>query len=110
MSPLIISVAVIVTGAWLAARWWARRSKQTVDCSHRLLKELCSKHRLGPRQRRLIAQLASELQLDQPAMIFVDPRLWELDEASPVRQSWGNAVAALRDCLFDNRASAAGSR
>ena len=43
-------------------------------------------------------------------LIFVDPRLWELDEASPVRQSWGNAVAALRDCLFDNRASAVGSR
>jgi hypothetical protein len=96
---ILAGAAIAATGVWLALRWRARRTAENVDCPRRLLKELCVRHGLGYRQRRLVAGVAQERQLEQPALLFVDPRLWEVESTSPFARR-RREVEQLRDRLF----------
>jgi hypothetical protein len=96
---ILAAAALAVIGVWLVFRWRARRTAENVDCPRRLLKELCVRHGLGYRQRRLVAGLAQERQLEQPALLFVDPRLWEVETTSPFARRQ-RELEQLRDRLF----------
>lgn len=65
-------VGALVGGFYLLrflASW--QESRQGNHCPKRLMVELCEAHRLGSRERRLCRQVATEMQLDEPAELFV---------------------------------------
>ena len=47
---------------------------------HALFRELCRKHRLGFANRRLLRRLADAWKLDEPALLFVQPERFKIDE------------------------------
>lgn len=69
---LIVAVVCLVGGYFLLrflSSW--QESSQTKHCPKRLMAELCEAHRLGFRERRLCRQVAKEMQLKEPAELFV---------------------------------------
>jgi hypothetical protein len=90
---------VFVALAVLIRRWRRWRQSQQ-DAPGRLLKELCTAHRLRARERRLILQLAAHQQLEHPATLFLEPALWERDRSGEVGVRRSRELAALAQQLF----------
>lgn len=68
----VVVIALLVGGFYLlrSLATWQERS-QTKHCPKRLMVELCDAHRLGFRERRLCRQVAKEMQLKEPAELFL---------------------------------------
>jgi integral membrane sensor domain MASE1 len=92
-------LAMAVAGA-LVARWraWNDRQRHT---PRRLLNELFAAHQLRRPQRRLIRQLAQELKLDHPALLFLEPSLWEAARAAEFGRKHTRELAILERQLFE---------
>ena len=69
----LVAVVICLVGGFFLLRSlssWQERSRAK-HCPKRLMAELCEAHRLGFRERRLCRQVAKEMQLKEPAELFV---------------------------------------
>lgn len=104
-SGLMIGLALLVAamlGCWMLARSRAQKEQQRPYMSpRRLLKELCRAHGLDWKNRQLVARLARLHRLDQPALLFIDERYFELTGQKAVAlQSKQAELRQLRERLF----------
>lgn len=100
----MLAIAVLVTVTTAIVYWVVkRRSEATINKPRKLFAELCRAHRLRLGQRRLLANLAKSLKLEDECEIFVNSELWQLD---PVKfpkfckKSTVNQLRLLRRVLF----------
>jgi len=78
--------------AWLIMRWFKARERRLSNSPWRLFKDLVSAHELNPRERNLVMRLAQHFRLEQPAMIFTEPGLWEPERLTP---AWSRRLPEL---------------
>lgn len=69
---------------WLAIQALSRHRQRLRHSPWRLFRDLCAAHRLTRRQRQLLRRLAQAQQLSQPAVLFLDPRAWDLAPLGPL--------------------------
>jgi hypothetical protein len=75
---LIAAVAVgIVLTIWLVKVWLGQRSRRSSHSPWQLFQDLCTAHHLTATEKHLARQLAKELRLEQPAVLFIEPSWWE---------------------------------
>lgn len=65
-----------------------------------LFRSLCGAHRLSARERRLLTHLAWQHQLSQPALLFLDPSLWEAARLGSAWDAQAKNLSVLRERLF----------
>ena len=92
--------ALIIAFVWLALRWRSARHRAMLNSPSRLLHELCAKHALSGPERRLIASLAKQQRLENPGLIFADPRLWDAAKKSKLGRQHGDELCRLRERIF----------
>ena len=66
-----------------------------------LLQVLCARHGLARPDQRLLVSLARELRLENPAELFVDPRLWEPSRMGSLGTRYAAQFGRLRDRIFE---------
>lgn len=100
---LAVAAAIVVIGI-AAARSWLLRVREHVrhTCPQHLLHELCVAHRLGPGERKLIQRLAKERRLAHPALLFLEPVLWDPGQLGAFGQRHAAALATLQRQVFDD--------
>ena len=84
--------AGIVLAIWLVTLWLRVRAQRTIHSPWEMFHVLCAAHGLGHAELSLVKQLARELKLEQPGVVFVEPGWWE-SERLPA--SMGRHLAAL---------------
>jgi hypothetical protein len=94
-----ITVGVILA-AWLGWRWYSRFPRRPSNSPRRLFKDLCNAHGLSFRERSLMTHLAGQLRLAQPAILFVEPGLWDERRLGPTLSKRAAELATLRERLF----------
>ena len=52
------------------------------------------------RERRLLTHLAWQHRLPQPAMLFLDPSLWDAERLGPTWDAQAKKLSNLRERLF----------
>jgi hypothetical protein len=58
-----------------------------------LFKDLCAAHGLSRRERQLLARVARQFELAQPAMLFVEAAWWDAERLGP---AWTRAIPELK--------------
>lgn len=102
---------VISLGYWLLRRWRLTRARRLENSPAHLLQELCIRHGLGRSGHRLLAELAREQGLEHPAVLMVDPRLWEVSRQRALGKRHAAELDRLREKIFGTgRYSRANSR
>ena len=94
---------VIIATIWLTITYLRVRRRQQRNSPWRLFGDLCSAHQLTRRQRHVLKRLAHQYNLDQPAMLFVEPKWWEPDQLGA---TWARHLPELRRIrlrLFSHR-------
>lgn len=74
--------ASVVLVIWFISRLVQRRKRTTANSPWHLFRDLCAAQGFALPERQLLARLAKERNLAQPAMLFVEPAYWELERAS----------------------------
>lgn len=93
-------LAVGVLAIWLVARQ-RRAARPAVPHSPlQLFHELCQTHQLSAAQQRLMEWVVSDLQVPQPAMVFLDPLLLERSMTRSNPPAVRKRLADLRSRLF----------
>jgi hypothetical protein len=90
----------ITLGYWFSRRWRQARALQLLNSPPHLLQELCVRHGLGRADQRLLAGLAREQKLDHPALLFVEPRLWETHKLGSYGKRYPVPLDRLREQIF----------
>lgn len=79
-TKLLVAVVAAIAVFWIALYYWDRRRKQRkhqVDSSDSLFVELCDSHRFGRSERAVLTQAARTNGVEEPALLFVDPALFQ---------------------------------
>jgi hypothetical protein len=92
--------AVFMLGYWLSRRWRQARAQQLLNSPPHMLVELCARHGIGRSDQRLLAGLACEQRLEHPALLFVDPRLWEANRLGTYGERYAVPLDRLREQIF----------
>lgn len=74
---VVAAALVLGAGAWLAWMFWEqsrRKNPSAPSISRSLFLDLCRKHGLSDAEVSFAERLARTGHLDQPALVFVDPR------------------------------------
>ncbi len=90
--PAIISLTV---GVFLVGRKLHRERPARIQS---LFSELCQTHEMNADERRTLTRLASRRGLAEPAVLFIDPRLFQESDADG--KPCNHLIAALRHRLF----------
>jgi hypothetical protein len=99
---LVVVTAMVVTGVvWWVRRWRLARAQQMINSPAHLLQVLCARHGLARPDQRLLVSLARELRLENPAELFVDPRLWEPSRMGALGTRYAAQFGRLRDRIFE---------
>ena len=105
MTAVLLSAALavlLVAIVWISKTIDARQRKGY--CSPRaLFRELCSAHRLNRSSRHLLRRLARHHQLADPASVFVEPKLFDLEDAGSMPAARRDELISLRDRIFGTR-------
>lgn len=100
---LVVVTAMVVTGVvWFVRRWCLARAQQMINSPAHLLQLLCARHGLARPDQRLLASLAREQRLENPAVLFVDPRLWEPSRMGTLGKRYAAQFDGLRERIFEN--------
>ncbi len=89
-----LTIATICTGLRWALRQRAKKSPIGI------FQELCAAHGLNRREQRLLRRLAGHYRLAHPAVLFVDPSLWESEGLDGPWKKQAQALRGLKDRLF----------
>ena len=96
-----VLAAVISLAYWFSRRWRQARAQQLLSSPAHLLVELCNRHGLGRPAQNLLAGLAREQRLQHPALLFIDPRLWEASRLGAFGTRYAAQLDGLREKIFD---------
>jgi hypothetical protein len=99
---LVLVTAMVVTGVvWWVRRWRLSRAQQMTNSPAHLLQVLCARHGLARPDHRLLVSLAHEQRLENPAQLFVDPRLWEPSRLGALGNRYAAQFGRLRERIFE---------
>ena len=99
---VVVVTAIVVTAAlWWFKRWRTVRAQHLTNSPAHLLQELCIRHGLARPDQRLLTSLAREQRLENPAQLFVDPRLWEPSRMGPLGKRYAAQFGRLRQRIFE---------
>jgi hypothetical protein len=101
MAVAAVAVFAVTAAFWWFKRWRAVRAERLTNCPAHLLQEVCVRHGLSGPDQRLLASLARELHLENPAQLFVDPRLWELSRLGPSAKRHAAQLGRMRERIFE---------
>jgi len=87
----------------LAVQVISRRRQRLRHSPWRLFRDLCTAHQLTRGQRQLLQRLAQLQQLAQPALLFLDPRPWDLTSLGQVDAPTRHELESLQRQLFAPR-------
>lgn len=97
------AAAGIVLVIWCVKAWLRYREQRTTHSPWLLFQELCAAHGLTYAERRIAKQLAKELRLAQPGVLFVESAWWESDRLPRSLTSQLVTLEKLRKRLFAPR-------
>ncbi|PQO29997.1 hypothetical protein [Blastopirellula marina] len=75
MIVLALAVLVVSSLIWALTRWQEDDAEKSTENPQRLFDDLCKQHDLGGTATKLLRKVSRELQLANPASLFVDPGL-----------------------------------
>jgi hypothetical protein len=98
----ILSLVALIIGLAVVSYRSSRRTKRhfDVDSPTRLFRELCRAHRLSFGKRRLLKRLAAVRSLSEPALLFVEPRHFDIAHLPDELRQSAEEIWRLRDRLF----------
>lgn len=105
ISLLVLALAIGVGIYYLVLY----RKSLKIDDTRALFRELCRTHNLSNAKRKLMLILASNLEMANPCVLFIDSTQWRIPEAKPGHKSlsknqWDRLLACQRE-LFNARAA-----
>lgn len=100
LGAVTCGLAVGVWAIWLVARRSRSRQPAVPHSPQQLFQELCQAHHLSAAQQRLMEWVVSDLQLPQPAMLFLEPLLLERSMTRSDTPGVRKRLADLRSRLF----------
>ncbi len=95
--------AAIVLAIWLIMLIVRMREQRTTHSPWLLFGDLCAAHALTHPERQLAKNLAKELRMDHPGVLFVEPTWWEPERLPPALKHQLPALEKLRKRLFAPR-------
>jgi len=99
---VVVVTAIVVTAAlWWFKRWRTVRAAHLTNSPPHLLQELCIRHGLARPDQRLLTSLAREQGLENPAQLFVDPRLWEPSRMGSLGRRYAAQLGRLQQRIFE---------
>lgn len=96
-----ITTIAVTAALWWVKRWRAARALRRMNSPSHLLQDLCNRHGLAGHDQRLLANLAREQRLENPAELFVDPRLWEPSRMGALGKRYASQFGRLRERIFE---------
>jgi hypothetical protein len=93
-------IAVVI---WLVTMLVRYRAQRTIHSPWQLFHDLCTAHGLNHGERSLVRQIARDLQLEQPAVLFVEPAWWEHNRLPSSVKRQLTPIDKLRKRLFAPR-------
>ena len=95
-------IAAGLAGAAFLFVYWKRRRDFSRRCNdpYQLFRELCAIHELNGSHQRMLKRLAQELQLHQPAQVFLTPSAFGESGLPESLRDREQEYAVLRDRLF----------
>lgn len=95
-------IAASLGGGIAAFAAWRRRNDFTrrTDDPQKLFREMCVIHELDRGSQQLLRQLAKELELRQPAQVFLTPSAFQKPGLPEALHSKADDYASLRQRLF----------
>jgi len=100
---IAVVAAGIVLAIWVMTLLVRYRSQRTIHSPWQLFQDLCAAQGLSHGERSLARQLARDLQLDQPAVLFVEPAWWEHERLPQGLKRQAAVIDKLRRRLFAPR-------
>ncbi len=99
--PFFIVLAVIGIAIAVGVQIYKRRDySKPCDDPQKLFRQICAAHKLNFSSRRLLLQLATALQMPQPAALFVTPAAFHSSELPPQLQGEEKRISELAHQLF----------
>ena len=99
--PYFIVLAVIGIAIAVGVQIYKRRDySKPCDDPLKLFRQLCAAHKLNFSSRRLLLQLATALEMPQPAALFVTPAAFREGEFPPQLQGEAERIKELAQRLF----------
>ena len=99
--PIVIIMGIIALAIAVGVQLYKRHDySKPCDDPRKLFRQLCSAHKLNFSSRRLLLQLASALEMQHPATVFVTPSAFRVSELPPKLQAQQAALQALAKKLF----------
>jgi hypothetical protein len=99
----LIVVGIFIVLA-VVARVLGRHDKHRLFNNPRVLfKALCRAHELDRAARRLLMRIARAQELNPPARLFLEPKLFELQRLGPAFQSRQAEIESLASKIFGDR-------
>ena len=97
---LALVVLVISSLIWALTRWQDEDEGRKLENPQRLFHDLCKQHEFGSNELNLLKRISRELQLTNPASLFVDPSLLiSAGQLDKFRES-GKQVKSIGETLF----------
>ena len=99
--PFYIVLAVIVVAIAVGVQIYRRRDySKPCDDPLKLFRQLCAAHKLDFTTRRLLMQLATALEMPQPAALFITPTAFEASKLPPQLRNEAKRIKSLGQQLF----------
>jgi hypothetical protein len=92
--------ALLFVGIILVRQIAEQYQEDRYDDPNALFRELCRKHHLGFANKRLLKRLAAAWELEEPALLFVQPERFETENLPLDLRNQGSRLAQLQKRLF----------
>lgn len=97
-----VALAIIVC-LWAMKTYFFLHRERQGNSPWRLFADLCLAQNLSRRERRILTRLAGHHELDQPAMLFVEPSWWDVPKLGPQWANQKDELNRLKNRLFSSR-------
>jgi hypothetical protein len=100
VASIAAAALAIVICLWILSSYLAAERERNKNSPWRLFADLCKAHKLSRRERSIVHRLAQQLQLEQPAILFVEPTWYCAEKVGPSWDQCGEDLDRLRQRLF----------